>query len=1014
MKNKGFVLVLTVIITLICLYYLSFTLISRRVQNDAVQYATDSKGNINLEMKQKYIDSVWNKPVYNFLGLAEFTYKEVKNNEISLGLDLQGGMHVTLEVSPVDIIKGLSGYSQDSAFLKALNEVSVQQRSSQERFSTLFFDAYRDANPGKKLAPLFATASTRGRIALTDPDDKVIDVVESEIESAIDRSLTILTNRIDQFGTTSPNIQRLTGTGRIQVEIPGADNPQRVRKLLQGVAKLEFWDVIEPNALNSSLVSINQLLANEQKAKARGTTPSSKKEESLKDALSKQQPAADSVSELEKTLEHVASDTTANSLDSLQNLNVSPLFSLSEPAGYFRYDLKDTAVINTILRRQDVKSLLPRNVGVFWGNKAEKFNSSDPNETPKLQLYFLDLGRNRTAKLTGEAVVNARNDLDEKAQPAVSMSMNATGTRIWAKWTAEAATKHSRIAIMLDNQVFSAPYVNSEIPNGNSIIQGNFTVEEAKDLANILEAGSLPVSPRIVEEAVIGPTLGQTAQQQGFISIACGLILVVIFMVAYYAKGGLVANLALLFNIFFLLGILAQPAFGTALTLPGIAGIVLTMGMAVDANVLIYERIKEELAKGRTIKDSIHLGYEHAFSAIFDSNLTTFITGFFLYILGQGPIRGFAITLMIGIVTSFFTAIYVSRLFIETLTRRHGSNITFETALGKIVKNRRIFEFVGNRRKAYLVSAVVIVSGLVIMAFQGLNLGVDFKGGRSYLVAFNHPVSATELKIDLSKAFENQGLEVKNYGSNNVMKVTTSYLIDEESDEADTKVREALISGVEQIFPGTKYVPDNVALDDQHFTITGSSKVGATIADDIQDSAWKAALFSLLGIFVYILMRFRKWQYSAGAIIALVHDTLFVFAAYGYASLLGVSFEIDQVFVAAILTIIGYSINDTVIIFDRIREYIGLGTEHDRIKIFNHAINDTLSRTIITSLTVLMVVLVLFIFGGEVLRGFSFSLLVGIVVGTYSSIFIASPLVIDFEREKHGKQTPGKKPVTAR
>ena len=1013
MRNKGFVVTLTAVITLICLYYLSFTLISRRVQNDAVEYATDSKGNIDLQKKQDYIDSIWNKPVYNFLGVAEYTYKEVKNNEISLGLDLQGGMHVTLEISPIDIIKGLSGNSQDSAFLRALNTASVQQRNSQDPFATLFFDAYRQANPGKKLAPLFATSSTRGRISLTDPDDKVIEVVEGEIESAIDRSLTILTNRIDQFGTTSPNIQRLTGTGRIQVEIPGADNPQRVRKLLQGVAKLEFWDVIEPNALNSSLTSINELLAREQKEKAKASTSTvPQKQESLKGALSKGQPA-DSVSELEKTLEQAASDSTRNGLDSLQNLNVSPLFSLSEPAGYFRYDLKDTAIINDIIHREDVKALLPRNVGIFWGNKAEKFNSSDANETPKLQLYFLDLGRNRTAKLTGESIVNARNDLDEKAQPAVSMSMNATGTRIWAKWTAEAATKHSRIAIMLDNQVFSAPYVNSEIPNGNSIIQGSFTVDEAKDLANVLKAGSLPVSPRIVEEAVVGPTLGQAAQQQGFISIACGLILVVIFMFAYYAKGGALANLALLFNIFFLLGILAQPAFGTALTLPGIAGIVLTMGMAVDANVLIYERIKEELAKGRSLKDSIHLGYDRAFSAIFDSNLTTFTTGFFLYILGQGPIRGFAITLMIGIITSFFTAIFVSRLFIDWVSRRPGSNISFETALGRMVKNRGTFNFVGNRNKAYLASIVFTVVGLIVLAFQGLNLGVDFKGGRSYLVAFNHPVNATQLKIDLARSFQNQGLEVKNYGTNDVMKVTTSYLIDEESQDADVKVRRALISGIEQIFPGIKYVPENEALDDQRFTITGSSKVGATIADDIQHSAWKAAIFSLIWIFAYILLRFRKWQYSAGAIIALIHDALFVFSAYGYASLFGFTFEIDQVFVAAILTVIGYSLHDTVIIFDRIREHIGLGIERDRVKIFNSAINDTLSRSIITSLTVLMVVAVLLIFGGEVLRGFSFSLLIGVIVGTYSSIFVASPLVIDFEKEKQQKPIPGKKPVTS-
>lgn len=1008
MRNKGFIIVLTAVITLLCLYYLSFTLVSRNVQKNATEYATDASGNIDLVKKQNYLDSVWNKPVYNFLGLKEFTYQEVKNNEISLGLDLQGGMHVTLEVSPIDIIKSLSGYSQDTAFLNALNRATELQKSSGDRFSDLFFETYRQANPDKRLAPLFATASTRGRISLNASDAEVIQVVEEEIESAIDRSLTILKNRIDQFGTSQPNIQRLTGTGRIQIEVPGADNPQRIRKLLQGVAKLEFWDVVEPNTINSSLMAINELLAKEQKTETKTTTDDS--EQSLKDALSTDQAESDSITDLEKSLE-TAADNPGQGLDSLENLNISPLFSLSEPPGSFRYDLKDTAQINTIFDRADVQGLLPRNVGVFWANKPDKF-TNNADESAKLQLYFLDLGRNKKAKLTGEAIVNARNDLDEKAQPAVSMTMNATGTRTWAKWTAEAAANRSRIAIMLDNLVFSAPYVNSEIPNGNSIIQGNFTVEEAKDLANILKAGSLPAPTRIVEEAVVGPTLGQVAQQQGFISIICGLALVVIFMVAYYSKGGLVANLTLLFNIFFIMGILAQPSLGTALTLPGIAGIVLTMGMAVDANVLIFERIKEEVASGRSMKDAVNLGYKHAFSSIFDSNLTTLITGVFLFVLGQGPIKGFATTLMIGIVTSFFSAIFISRIIVEWMVRKNGSNISLDTGIAKLVRNRRYFHFVENRRPAYLISTAVIVIGLILLSIQGLNLGVDFKGGRSYLVSFNQPVSATELKIDLAKSFENQGLEVKNYGSNNVMKVTTSYLIGEESEEADQTVRQALISGIENIFPDLTYSPNHV-VDDKHFTISGSSKVGASIADDIKNSAWQASLFSLLGIFVYIMIRFRKWQYSAGAIIALVHDTLFVFGAYAIAGLMGINFEVDQVFVAAILTIIGYSINDTVIIFDRIREYIGFGTTHDRTKIFNDALNATLSRTFITSGTTLLVVLVLFIFGGEVLRGFSFALLVGMAVGTYSSLYIAAPVVLDFDQEKQPNQVPGKKPVAA-
>lgn len=1008
MRNKGFVISLAVVVGLICLYYLSFTLVSRNVQKDAIAYATAADGTIDLGKKQRYLDSLWNQPVYSFLGI-DYTYQEVKNNEISLGLDLQGGMNVTLEVSPVDIVKGLSGNNQDSAFVNALNRASAISRTTGRNFTDVFFEVYRQNNPGKRLAPLFATAATRGRISVNDSDAQVISIINEEVESAIDRSLTILKNRIDQFGTTQPNIQRLTGTGRIQIEVPGADNPERIRRLLQGVAKLEFWDVVEANELNNQLMAINDLLAREARARAaeRPATPAT---ESLEDALSTDEAEQDSLSELERSLEQAAGQP-GTGLDSLQNLNISPLFSLSEPPGFFRYDLKDTAVINRIFAREDVRQMLPRNVGVYWGNKPDRFNSNNASEQPKLQLYFLDLGRNRQARLTGDVIVSARTDLDERAQPAVSMSMNATGTRIWAKWTAEAAADRSRIAIVLDNLVVSAPSVNSEIPNGNSIITGNFTQEEAKDLANILEAGSLPAPTRIVEEAVVGPTLGQAAQQQGFMSIVSGLVLVVIFMVVYYSRGGWVANLALLFNIFFLLGILAQPSLGTALTLPGIAGIVLTMGMAIDANVLIFERVKEELALGRPIKEAIALGYKNSFSAVFDSNLTTFLTGLMLFIFGQGPIKGFAITLMIGIVTSFFTAVYLTRIIVEWMVNRANGTISVETPLSRLWKQRGQFDFVGKRKSAIVFSSVVIVVGLAALLIKGVTLGVDFKGGRSYIVSFDRPVSATDLKVDLSEAFDHQGLEVKNYGSNNVMRVTTSYLIDDESEEADQQVRTALISGIEKIFPDLSYVETSSAVGENQFTISGSSKVGATVAEDIKNSAWKASLLSLLGIFAYILLRFSKWQYSAGAVVGLLHDTLFIFAAYGIASVLGLNFEIDQVFVAAILTVIGYSINDTVVVYDRIREYFAAGTTSDRRSIFNNALNTTLSRTLITSGSTLLVVLILFIFGGDVLRGFAFSLFVGIAMGTYSTLFIAAPIVLDLDKEK--QKQPGKKAVPA-
>jgi SecD/SecF fusion protein len=976
MKNKGFVIALSAVITLLCIYYLSFTLVSHRIKKEATEYATNGEGVVDLEKRQHFFDSIWNKPVYRLAG-RDFTFKEVKDQEMNLGLDLQGGMHVTLEISPADIITGLIGDVRAPSVQAALKKANDSKGTSKEDFVDRFFANLKLEYPERKLASWFQGPQTRGRIKAGDSDSQVVDFVKGEVESAIDRSYIILRKRLDQFGTSSPNIQRLAGTRNIQVEIPGADNPQRIRNLLQGVAKLEFLNVVEPEtpALRQSIESINRLLAAEEVRTIKPPT--------LQDSITYR-------SELEEEL--ALSETPSK--DSLVNAGVSSLLSLSDPPGSFHYHLNDTATINRIFKRGDVQAVLKSRVGVFWANKPDQVNGRDG-----LQLYFLDIHSKQ--KLDGDVINAARADVDEYQRPAVSMVMNATGSRTWMAMTRDAAarTPRGRIAIVLDKTVYSAPVVNGEIPNGNSQIAGNFTTEEAKDLANVLRAGSLPATCRIVEEAIIGPTLGQTAQQEGIISSLCGLVLVVIFMVGYYSKGGWIANLALLFNMFFIIGILAQPSLGTALTLPGIAGIVLTMGMAVDANVLIYERIKEEIRRGVHIKEAVNKGFKRAFASIFDSNLTTLLTGVCLFLFGQGPIKGFAVPLVIGIVTSFFTAIYISRVFIEWMLRRSDpEKISFETPISSFVRRRGHIDFLTKSKVVFGVSVSFIAAGFITLAINGFNLGVDFKGGRAYIVSFKQPVVATDLKLALTNTFNGAGTEVKNYGSNNVMKVTTSYLIDDNTEAADNEVKRALISGLETA-NGLKYVPEEQGIENGQFTISSSSKVGATVAQDIKSSAWQASIVSLVGIFLYILLRFKKWQYSAGAILATIHDALFVIAAFAIADAFGLSFEIDQIFIAALLTVIGYSLNDTVIIYDRIRENLGFGASHDRVKIVNDALNETLSRTIITSGTTLLVVLVLLIFGGEVLRGFSFALLIGILVGTYSSIYIAAPAVLELESQ---------------
>ncbi|GJM28634.1 MAG: protein translocase subunit SecDF [Cyclobacteriaceae bacterium] len=1021
MQSKGFIIFLTVLISALCIYYLSFTFISRNIQQQATEYATDADNNVDYSKKQAYLDSVWSEPVYNLFGI-EYTYEEIKDTELNRGLDLQGGMYVNLEVSPVEIIKGLSGNNENPTFLEALDIAKERQKDSQETFTQLFYDSFKELEPDGKLSSIFASAANRDRFNFQSSDEEILSVIEDEVEDAIDRSYKIIQTRVDRFGTSQPNVQRLQGTGRIQVEIPGADNPERVRKLLQGVAKLEFLDVADWSEIGPAMQGINlKLMAEEKASRDQKMVASGDSAETIDDisVLLADDPDAASTgtggdtdslgNELADQLS--ASDSTS-ALDSL-DLQVSKLFQVLQVSPYGMYsDLRDSSQVNDYINREDIKALLPANIKLLWAVKPADLQGDGSNNL--LELYAIKTQRGGKAPLTGEVITNAWQDYDERGRPAVYMSMNATGARKWAAMTAGAATTGTRISIVLDNYVYSAPGVEQEIPNGSSVISGNFTIDEASDLANVLKAGALPAPTRIVQEAIIGPTLGKEAQSQGINSILIGLAVVVVFMIAYYARGGFVANLALLFNVFFILGVLAQ--LNAALTLPGAAGIVLTIGMAIDANVLIFERIREELRLGSKLKAAINTGYKKAYSSIIDANVTTFLTAVILYVLGQGPVKGFAITLMIGIVCSFFSAVFISRVIVEWMSRKGDeSKMNFQTGLSKDFLSNINIDFLGKRKLGYTFSTIFITVGLIIMfTTGGLNFGVDFLGGRSYVVTFNDAVVASDLKAALADDFGNTSPDVKTFGGNNVLKITTSYLIDEDNEDADSQVETALIQGIQE-FTGLQYIHDDARVDESHFTISSSEKVGATIADDIKSASVESILFSLTAIFLYIFMRFRKWQFGLGAVVALLHDTLVVLSAFAIAGLLGFKYEVDQVFIAAMLTIVGYSINDTVVVFDRIRENISLNHKKEMVANFNEAINSTMSRTLITSFTTLVVVLILFIFGGAVLKGFSFALLIGILVGTYSSVFIATPVVVDLSNRK-GKPVQVKseqKPVAA-
>ncbi len=990
MKNKGLIYFLTIIISFLSIYYLQFTFVSQRIQDEATQNARDLDGNIDFGKKQKYLDSIWNKPVYSLL--TDFTYKEVKESELNLGLDLQGGMHVTLEVSPVDILKGLSSESKDPDFILAINNAKERVKGTQLNFISEFYSEFQQIAPNKNLSQIFATVSNRGRIGFDTSDSDILDIINEEVESAIDRSFNILRTRIDRYGTSQPNIQRLQGSGRIQIELPGVDNPERVRKLLQGVAKLEFWEVAEVSETEvfQTLQVIDQFAASQNIL-------------GIQDIGSDGESSQGEESDLEELFSESSDDNDVDETPSLDSLNQNLLNTTSPLLGNLRsdfgglfYNLEDTIQINTIINEENVRKLIPSNIKFLWSVKPLS-NITDANgnvtdiDGEVIELFIIKTSRGGKAPLTGEVITDARQDLDQSARPSISMQMNSNGAKNWRRLTSQNIGR--RVAIVLDDFVYSAPFVQNEIPNGNSQITGNFTIEEAQDLANILKAGALPAPTTIVEDVVIGPTLGKVAQSQGIRSIVSGLMIVLLFMIFYYSGGGIVANFALFFNIFFILGILAQ--LSASLTLPGIAGIVLTIGMSIDANVLIFERIKEEIRNGANLKQAISNGYNKAYTSIIDANFTTFLVGLILYNLGQGPVKGFAVTLIIGIICSFFSAVFITRVIVEWFSRKGDkSSLRFSFPFSQNFLSSLNLNFLGRRRIAYIFSSTFIGLGIVSFIISGLTLGVDFKGGRSYVVTFNTSQDPTIIETGLQESFDNQGVEVKTFGSDNVLKITTSYLIDDDSDDADLVVRESLVGGLTSL-TNQEFNEDETMVDDNSYTISSSSKVGATIADDIQNSSIYSGVLALIAIFIYILIRFRKWQFSIGAVVALFHDTLFVLSAFSIANLFGISYEIDQVFIAALLTIIGYSINDTVVVFDRVRENLGIKAGSEVIPVVNESINKTISRTLITSVTTFVVVLVLFLFGGPSLSGFSFALLIGIIVGTYSSIFVATPVFVD-------------------
>ena len=1060
MQNRGAITTFAVLLGLACIFYLSFTWVTRGVEKDAYAFAdnyiagavtkkaaTDyAKGDASKERSfldsvknakaDYYLDSMKTATVYDIL-ITKYTYDECKQKEINLGLDLRGGMNVTLEVSVADIIKNLANNNQDPDFNKALAQTQKNLGVNNNKpFVTLFAETYKQIAPNGRLAPLFQTIENKGKIEYNDNNDKVIAFLNERVEEAVSNSETTFRSRIDRFGVSQPNIQKLEASGRILIELPGVKDKERVRKLLQGTANLEFWETYEnaelgqywPEANKKVKALLNPDLAKADSLKA-DTTGAAAKADSLKKVAGKKLTPAEIAKEKESAIAKAKEDSTNKAKESLaQKLKSdtkadtankkaandtavanykanNPLYSMAGPlvpnisqdgkyfglgsvVGYAR--VKDTAQINTWLNNPKVRSVFPSKVRFMWDAKPGKGGEV-------ITLYAIKVtDRNGKAAMFGDIIDGARKDFQQQTgEIAISMTMKGDAAQKWAKLTKANSPKDSKsrgrcIAIVMDNAVYSAPTVNGEIPNGSSQITGNFDNREADALVAILGAGKLPAPARIVEETIVGPTLGAESISAGLLSFVIAFIVILLFMAMYYNKAGWVANLALLINLFFIMGILTS--LGATLTLPGIAGIVLTIGLSVDANILIFERIREELALGKSVAQAIKEGFKHAMPTIIDSNVTLLILGIILYVFGNGPVQGFATTLCIGILSSLFAAVILSRVVFDWMVDKKQA-ITFDNNMTRNAFKNLHFDFVGKRKIYYSISTAIIVLGIVFYFKNGgFNLGVDFKGGRTYMVGFEKGMNTEDVKKSLAATFGGETPEVKTAGSTSKLKITTSYRIKENDQNVDKEIEQGLEKGLGAL--NTK------------FEVLSSQKVGPTIATDILYNAYGAILFSCVVMFIYIVVRFKKWTYGMGAVVALFHDVLIVLSFYTILDkVLPFSLEIGQDFIAAILTVMGYTMTETVVVFDRIRERLADSGKTDahgeeRNKLINFALNSTLSRTILTSLTVFFVLLVIFIFGGDAIRGFIFALLIGRVIGTYSSLCISTPIVVDLDRKK--------------
>ena len=1002
MQSKGAIRFVAILLAIACLWQLSFTAVTMRQENKAEKFAeaaveaaqqsaafakvSDADkafylDSIRKEENRHYLDSISSEKIY-----FGYTYKDVKAKEINLGLDLKGGMNVMLQVQLKDLVKALAGDNNAPEFEKALALAQERSVNSREDFISLFADAWKETAGGMPLAQIFGTYEMRDKIGPESTDAEVIEVIRSEAESAISNSFNVLRNRIDRFGVTQPNIQKLGNSGRILVELPGVKEPERVRKLLQGTASLEFWTTYDNAEVEAYLAEANatlaELLADTEEAVVEETS------------------ATEGDSLLEAELQQAENEVANEAAYRKQN----PLFSILQPSGARGYacigyaNYADTAQVNKYISMAQARGIFPPEFRAMWSVKPSQAFAGNENIYELVAIKAAS--RDGKAPLDGGVVTDARVSYGNTGgNPSVSMSMNAEGANVWARLTKDNIGK--QVAIVLDGMVYSYPTVNSEISGGSSEISGNFTLEEAEDLANVLKSGKLPAPATIIQEQVVGPSLGAESINAGLISFVIAFILVLIYMVLFYQGAGLVADIALLVNVLFLFGTLVS--FGAVLTLPGIAGLVLTLGMAVDANVIIYERIKEELRAGKGLGKAIADGYSNAYSAIIDGQITTLLTGFVLFVFGSGPVQGFATTLIIGIITSILTSVFITRIILDDRVSK-GKNITFDNKLTRNFLQNTKVDFLGKKKIAYIVSGTLILISLVSIFTKGFTYGVDFTGGRTYVVRFDQAVTAEDVRAAAMAEFDG-AVEVKQFGGESQMKVTTQYLVENESTDADAEVESKLYNALKGFFATELSFAEFTSTLENPNGIISSDKVGPTIANDITRDAIIAVIIALFVIFAYIAVRFRGWTWGLGGVTGLAHTALIVIGFFSlFSGILPFSLDIDQTFIAAILTIIGYAINDTVVIFDRIREYKELHPKADFKLNVNEALNSTLSRTMNTSLTTLITMLAIAIFGGEVIRGLAVALILGIIIGTYASIFIATPIMYDVTKKAAEKK----------